>query len=201
MGSYYYLGAQLPYLIYGERVPISSAAFKDLALEHMNTADAALLDSCSLSPYDETGHVLSTSSKVINSWNEWEASLRLNLAKGRSGKLKQSGEAYAVVPELPTDAVAAAKAALALESPLEAELYLDRARWKAIESFQGLDTFSENAMYAYLLKLLLLERRAAFDVEEGFKEYKELYTAIQERAEGATWAEFASEMTEPGEPK
>ena len=65
------------------------------------------------------------------------------------------------------------------------------------EDFQGLDTFSENAMYAYLLKLLLLERRSAFNTEEGFKEYKELYNAILERA----GAEFSSEMTEPGEPK
>ena len=202
MGSYYYLGAQLPYLVYGERVPISSEAFKLLALEQMSSAEAALLDSCSLTPYkEENGLAPSTSSKLINRWKEWELALRLNLAKGRAQKLKLGGEAFSSVPEQPSDAVTAARAALAIESPLEAELFLDKARWQAIENFQGLDTFSENAMYAYLLKLLLLERRAAFDTDEGFKEYKGLYAAILERAGGAAGAEFASEMTEPGEPK
>jgi hypothetical protein len=61
---------------------------------------------------------------------------------------------------------------------LEAELFLDKARWDAIEGMQGMNIFSETAMYAYLLKLLLMERRAAFDTEEGFVEYKALYTAI-----------------------
>jgi hypothetical protein len=33
-------------------------------------------------------------------------------------------------------------------------------------------------MYAYLLKLLLMERRMAFKTEEGFNEYKGLYASI-----------------------
>ena len=81
-------------------------------------------------------------------------------------------------PEYPADAAAAAKNALAMESPLEAELFLDKARWDAIEHLQGISTFNENAIYAYLLKLLLMERRAAFNTEEGFTEYKALYAAI-----------------------
>ena len=35
-----------------------------------------------------------------------------------------------------------------------------------------------------MLKLLLIERRAAFKVEEGFAEYKALYTSIMENAPG-----------------
>jgi hypothetical protein len=33
-------------------------------------------------------------------------------------------------------------------------------------------------MYAYLLKLLLMERNMLFEVEEGYKEYKGLYDEI-----------------------
>jgi hypothetical protein len=82
-------------------------------------------------------------------------------------------------PAHPADAaVAAVKAAAAAESPLEAELLLDKARWDAIEVLQGINYFDRNTIYAYLLKLFLLERREAFQVEEGFTEYKSLYATI-----------------------
>jgi hypothetical protein len=85
-------------------------------------------------------------------------------------------------PEDPVDAAAAAKAAMALDNPLEAELFLDKARWDAIETLRGLQYFNRNTIYAYLLKLLLLERRSAFKTEEGFTEYKGLYASIMEAA-------------------
>ena len=187
---YYYLGAQLPYLVYGQKPPMSSASFKALASEQMSSKDAALLDFCTLdpdpalnpagsSPASGTAYAelaSRTPSAFINSWKEWERALRLNLARNRAIKLKREDAFEA--PGFPSDAVSAAKNAAALESPLEAEIFLDRARWDAIEDFQGLNTFSENAMYAYLLKLLLMERRKAFDIEEGYTEYERLYAAI-----------------------
>ena len=187
MGYYYYLGAQLPYLIYGHNPPMSSGAFKALAAEQMGSAHAALLDCCTLDPDPETPEdsgatyaeeALPTASKLINHWKEWERTLRLNLAKNRALKLKRDAGAPVEAPGVPADAVLAAKNAMSIESPLEAELFLGKARWDAIESFQGINVFCETAMYAYLLKLLLMERRAAFKSEEGFTEYKGLYAAI-----------------------
>ena len=192
MGAYYYLAAQLPYLVYGQDPPMSSSSFKALAWDQMSPSEAALLDSCTLDP-DPTPVVHQdgeqaepeiayaepasrTSSGFLNLWREWERTLRLNLVKSRALKLRR--EAPVEAPELPSDAVAAAKAALAMDSPLEAELSLDKARWDAIQNLQGMDIFSEGAIYAYLLKLLLMERRTAFNTEEGFTEYKALYTAI-----------------------
>jgi hypothetical protein len=67
------------------------------------------------------------------------------------------------------------------ESPLEAEALLDRARWSAIERFQGIPYFDRNTVFAYLLKLLILERSASFKVDTGFAEYKSLYASILER--------------------
>ena len=180
MGSYYFLGAQLPFLIYGQNPPMTSADFKALAWDLMESRDAVLLDYCTLDPDPEEDPSQRSDSRIpsefIKRWREWERSLRLNLARGRSVKLKRDGTVDA--PEFPSDAVLAAKNALTMDSPLEAELLIDKARWDAIESFQGIDSFNENAMYAYLLKLLLMERRAAFDIEEGNAEYKALYTAI-----------------------
>ena len=190
MAHYYYLGAQLPHLVFGQNPPMSSEAFKLLAREMMNSADAAMLNFCTLDPdpipedaiienEPENSSYLKpasrTSSSLINRWKEWERSLRLNLARDRAVKLKREpGNA----PDSPMEAVTAAKHAMTIESPLEAEIFLDKSRWDAIESFIGIDIFSESAIYAYLLKLLLMERRTGFLVGEGFEEYRNLYDNI-----------------------
>ena len=198
MGSYYYLGAQLPYLVYGQNPPMSSADFRALALEQMSSGEVALMDYCTLDPdpkvpedaenqeekqVEEGGSYSQASKKVasalINRWKEWERTLRLNLAKERAVKFnRESTEA----PDSPPEAVIAAKNAMLIESPLEAELFLDKARWDAIDNLQGLSVFSDAAMYAYLLKLLLMERRNGFNADDGFIEYKELYNAILDAA-------------------
>ena len=179
MSSYYYLAAQLPYLTYGQGVPMTSGAFMVLAKEHLNAGDAAVLDHCTLDPGMEGGEdAAKVPSAFVRNWQEWERSLRLNLARNRAKKLKREGGFALDVPDTPFDAAAAARTASGMESPLEAEIFLDKARWDAIESFQGIDMFCEDAIFAYMLKLLLMERRTAFSTEEGFTEYKALYAAI-----------------------
>jgi hypothetical protein len=103
------------------------------------------------------------------------------------------------VPDSPGIA-ALAKNAAALESPLEAELYIDKARWDAIENLQGIGYFDSNVVFAYLLKLLLLERRALFKAEEGFAEYKRIYASILDARRDAQSSESAID-TELGENK
>ena len=178
MGSYYYFAAQLPYLIYGQAVPMTSEAFREMARSAMGPGEAAALDLCTLEP------VLGTkvSAQFIKDWYNWEEVLRQNLARNRSQKLKRENTDPSDAPEYPADAAATAKTALTMESPLEAELFLDKARWNAIDIFQGINYFSENTIYAYLLKLQLMERRQAFNTEEGFAEYKTLYASILENA-------------------
>ena len=195
MGSYYYLAAQLPYLVYGQTPPMSSAAFRDLAKPLLHSGDSALLDLVDMDPSgkpalnreggsEDSGpsyadNAPSSGCDFIDRWREWERSLRLNLARQRAQKTKRETSAPVEPPLFPADAVtAAAKAAASAESPLEAELLLDKARWDAIEGLQGIDNFDRNIVYAYLLKLILLERHQAFKVEEGFAEYKSLYTSI-----------------------
>jgi hypothetical protein len=144
----------------------------------LSSEDAKLLDWCVLDLVDERN----TNVPFIDSWRSWERTLRLQLARFRKEKLKREG-ASIEPPEYPADAVAVAKAAVNIESPLEAEFFLDEARWRAIEAFQGIDYFNKNVIYAYLLKLRLLERKALFKAEEGFNEYKTLYAAIADRSE------------------
>ena len=91
------------------------------------------------------------------------------------------------LPGFPVDAAtSAAKAVAAADSPLEGEVLVDRARWSAIEMLQGNDYFDRNTIFAYMLKLLILERRALFQVELGFSEYKSLYASILEGVQSGT---------------
>ncbi|MDR1210975.1 MAG: DUF2764 domain-containing protein [Spirochaetaceae bacterium] len=178
MSSYYYLVAQLPYLVYGQGTPMSSGDFRSLAGEKLAAADAALLDFCVLDP--ARAPPLKPGSVFLGRWLEWEMTLRLNLAQYRAQKLRR--EFSLDVPQYPSDAAALAKAALSMDAPLEAELFLDKARWGAIESFEGIDYFNRNRIYAYLLKLLLLERHGLFRAEEGFAEYRTIYASIMNAA-------------------
>ena len=192
MGSYYYLVSQLPFLMFGQTPPMSSGAFRDLARPLLSTQDAALLDCVSLDPQPprpgNSGGGLSYAegapscgSDFIDQWREWERAMRLSLAKHRLIKAKREGVATVEPPVLPIDAIsAAAKAVAETDSPLEGETIIDKARWSAIDCLQGTDYFDVSSVYAYLLKLIILERRASFDTETGFSEYKSLYASILE---------------------
>jgi hypothetical protein len=182
--AYYFLMAQLPYLSFGQNAPMSSADFRDLAQRNLSPSDARFLPYCTLDPFALPGPDPvkaaneADSLAFIAEWRAWERSLRLNLARYRAAKLKR--DAPSEIPASPADAVSAAKAASAMDSPLEAEIFLDEARWSAIEALQGIAYFDVNTVYAYLLKLLLMERRSKFKTGEGFAQYKGLYAAIMD---------------------
>jgi len=185
VASYYYLMAQLPYLIYEQKPPMSSAAFRELAVSLMDEEDAKFFDCLSLDLHDSLDN--STGCPFADAWHEWERALRLNIAKHRANRIKRkdesSGQAVQQEPPfVPSDAaLTALKAITTGGSPLEAEIFIDRARWNAIDNIsmiEGINYFDRNSAYAYFLKLLLLERRQSFDVEKGFAEYKSLYAAI-----------------------
>jgi hypothetical protein len=197
VGSYYYLAAQLPDLVYGQGAPMTSAAFLELARRFLDKKDSDLLDRLSLDPGDPSGtpsrpayeeNAAPTGCDFIDKWREWERALRLNLARNRALRLKREGGSPVDPPAYPLDAAATAlkagmTAGVPEESPLDAEIALDKARWNAIGYLQGITYFSRNTIYAYFLKLLLLERRESFNTEAGFAEYKSLYASILERAQ------------------
>ena len=187
MGSYYYLLAQLPYPVFGQKPPMSSVEFKELAMPLMEGKDALLLAAISIDSHPVETNT-SSGCEFIDSWREWEMSLRLNLAKLRSVKIKREG--FSVEPPgFPLEMVTAAAKAMQ-ENPLEAEILIDKARWSAIDSIQGNDYFDRNSVFAYLLKLMILERQASFQAETGFSEYESLYASILEQSGTLTAGDF-----------
>jgi len=183
VGQYYYLVPQLPYLVFGQTPPMTPEAFRELATPLLDGCDAALLDALGsgLKPPSGAAAEVSSGSDFIDGWREWERILRLNLVKYRGAKLKREAPATEP-PVLPSDAVSAASKA-AQESPLEGELTIDRARWHAIDTLlEGSGPFDRNVVFAYLLKLIILNRQALFQTERGFSEYKSLYASILEKS-------------------
>jgi len=183
VGQYYYLVPQLPYLVFGQTPPMSPEAFRDLALTLLDAEDAALLGKLGLGLKPPTGDMaeVSSGSDFIDKWREWERILRLNLAKHRAGKLKREAPP-AEPPVLPSDAVSAAAKAVQ-ESPLAGEVIIDKARWNAIDTLlENSGLFDRDVIFAYMLKLIILNRQALFQTERGFSEYKSLYASILEQS-------------------
>lgn len=176
MHSYYYFVATLPWVSYGDAPPKSSEEFREECAAHLAPGDAALLQYCTYNAAAATGNARATGSAFLDALLARERTLLLNLAHLRAARLKRQlpGEP----PRGTSDAEAAAKAAFEMGDPLEAEVFLDRGRWDAIDALVGLDSFSVNNVYAYLMKLQLLERRQRFDAEKGFAGYKGLYDTI-----------------------
>lgn len=201
MGAYYYLVSQLPSLSYGVSAAIETKDFIELCRSFLSPQDFKLLDYCRLDPEGNTPFSLGQAyqirpepvgSHLLDNWRIWERALRLHLARSRLQHVKQENPVVADAPADPIDAALVAKNAVSIESPLEAELYLDRARWSAIEALQGFDYFGRDTVYAYYLKLQLLERKQKFKVDEGFEAYKGLYHSIMDAAQSRIYA---------GEPK
>jgi len=184
--SYYYFIAQLPSLVYEQKPPMSSNHFKDLAADLLEDGDLKVIEHLS---FDQIFSENKSNCAFVNNWKDWERALKLNLAKDRALKLKREIP-VTDIPFFPQEAAITASKAVDEKSPLDGEVLLDKARWNAIDSIVGGDYFSVNNVYAYYLKLLLLERRQSFNAEKGFAEYKTLYASILESAQHS-----------PGEPK
>jgi hypothetical protein len=178
--------AQLPFLIYEQKPPMSSDAFKNLAESLLTEDDAVLFRKFSLDPYmdaNEGGFNAEsaplTGFAFFDSWRDWERTLRLNLAKHRAVHVKRESITAFEPPLMPADASSVAARVVGSDStPLEGEILIDKARWNAIDIFAGIDNFALENIFAYYLKLLLLERRQVFNADRGLSEYKSLYAEI-----------------------
>ncbi|MDR0497037.1 MAG: DUF2764 domain-containing protein [Treponema sp.] len=174
--NYYYFVATLPWLEYGDKPPVSSEEFRETCKSLLHPDDAELLQYCYYTPKLVVETVQPTGSDFIDLLMLRERVLELNLAYLRAGKLKRPspGDPPHDVPR----AEAVAKAAFEMTDPLEATIFIDRGRWGALDAMVGLDLFGVNNIFAYLMKLQLLERRQLFDTEKGSVNYRGLYETI-----------------------
>lgn len=172
----YYLMSQLPSLDgLGENmpVPITEERFLELCHRFLGKKAQFELDKLSLMPSREYEK---SESDLIRAWNEGERNLRLYLGKVRADKMNKQFELEN--KSLPVGLIQAVRAAVEMDSPMEAEKFLNRYRLEFLESLRPMDTFSEDSVFYYCLKLKLILRIRQFDAASGEAAYKNIYNSI-----------------------
>ncbi len=172
----YYLISQLPSLDSiddGAPLPINEERFFDLCSRFLNTKTKNELQKITLNPPKDFEKCRNA---LINAWNEGERNLRFALVRARSEKMKIPCdiENSTLFPQY----LQAAKTAVEMESPMEAEIFLNNFRLSFLESLRPVDIFSEDYVYYYAIKLKLLLRIRNFDTESGKEAYKNIYNSV-----------------------
>ena len=172
----YYLISQLPSLDgLSENVPmpITEERFFELCERFLSKKLQEQLKKLTLMPsrdYEKS------ESSLVEKWNEGERKLRLVLAKARADKMKKQFEISE--NSIPVELQQAVREAVEIENPMEAEKFLNKYRLEFLESLRPMDSFSEDFVFYYGLKLKLISRIKQFDLESGETAYKNIYSSI-----------------------
>ena len=172
----YYLISQLPSLDginENTPLPITSERFEELCQRFLGKKAQSVLSKLTLAP---PRNPETLSSALVEKWNEGERSLRIALAKLRAEKMNKHFDAdiQALSPVL----LQAVRTAIEIESPMEAEKFLNKYRLDFLETLRPMDSFSEEFVFYYGLKLKLIERIRKFDQESGESAYRNIYGSI-----------------------
>ena len=173
----YYLISQLPSLdgiSESTPLPITEERFADLCERFLGKTVQNELKNLTLIPSRD--HEKSTFS-LIDAWNEGEQNLRLALAKVRADKLKKP---FGTDVSVSGGLLQVARTAVDFESPMEAELFLNRYRLDFLESLRPTNPFAESYVFYYMLKLKLLSRIRQFSEESGRSAYRNIYHSIMD---------------------
>jgi len=172
----YYLISQLPSLDgIGENtpIPITEERFMELCNRFLKAKEREKMQKLTISPSREPEN---TGAAFIDAWNESERTLRFALGKVRAEKWKLSFETEN--RNIPVKYIRAAGTAIEMENPMEAEGFLNRFRLDLLEELRPMDSFSDEYLYYYGLRLKLLLRMRQFDTETGEAVYKNIYRSI-----------------------
>ena len=172
----YYLISQLPSLdglSDNAPLPITEERFMDLCKRLLNKKAQSQLETLTPVPSripEKSGNAM------IDQWNEGERNLRLALARLRAEKMNKQfhAENQAFSPML----LQAVRTAVDIESPMEAEKFLNHYRLDFLETLRPISPFAEDYIFYYGLKLKLIQRIKLFDAASGEAAYKKIYNSI-----------------------
>ena len=172
----YYLISQLPSLDgLSENVPmpITEERFTELCERFLSKKSQEELHKLTLMPsrdYEKSN------SSLVEAWNDGERKLRLVLGKARADKMKKQFEMNE--NSIPVELQQAVREAVEIENPMEAEKFLNKYRLEFLETLRPMDSFSEDFVFYYGLKLKIISRIKQFDKESGETAYKNIYGSI-----------------------
>ncbi len=172
MKNHYYTLAALETIRLGEKIPISEEYFLQFAKDTIDAKSYQVLLKSRWGLTEPTG--FSFTDRILS----WEKELRLELAKARILKLP-----FDAPPNLQTSdgnysLLEHVRAVMSLDSPLDAERYLDQLRWNFLEEIGARHYFDLEALVVYYLKLQLALRQEKLNEELGRDSFKKEYAAL-----------------------
>ena len=175
MAEYYFM-SQLPSLdgiSENTPLPITEERFLELCQRFLGENAQREISKLTITPpkvYEKSA------SALLEAWYQSERDLRFAMAKVRADKMKKTfdgeNKQYAV------DLVKTARTAVEMESPLEAEKFLNQYRLNVLEMLRPMNGFCEDAVFYYGLKLKLVSRMRQFNADKGETAYKNIYNSI-----------------------
>ena len=151
--KYYYLISSLPYLDFDKPLTIDREWFLDEAKKWLTDKDLKILKSLDMDNFS----VLSSDTDIIKEQKAFEEALRKDLKEARIIRRDNLDEKP---PKQIRDVFQKA-------NPLEMEKALLKKRWDFIEEIDLDYHFDLNALILYCMKLMILERLASFNKEDG----------------------------------
>ena len=174
MKNYFYTLAALKTLRLGEKTPVSEEYFLQFAEDTIDAHSYQVLLKSRWGLTEPTG--FSFADRILS----WEKELRLELARARILKLPFDISSDHKSPVANYSLIEQVRVAMALESPLDAERYLDQLRWSYLEEIGARHYFDLEALVVYYLKLQLVLRQEKFQEELGRDAFKKEYAALAE---------------------
>ena len=156
-------------------IPVTEERFLELCQRFLDKKAQHEISKLTITPPREYEK---SSSDLIEAWNKGERELRFALAKARAEKMKKSFDTEN--KNFPVELMKVARTAVDMESPLDAEKYLNRYRLDFLETLRPLDTFSKESVFYYGLKLKLISRMRQFNADIGEAAYKNIYNSIMD---------------------
>lgn len=167
MASYYYLISSLPMLKTDGTIPMSFEEFLEQCKSNVSAATYQSL--CDLESPTNGHPMLKEWSRFMNALVE-EATFQRKLKLGKPASPPDNRE---------SEIANTVAAALAAKNPLISEQILLDLEFRKVDSMLGLHSFDEYFLFAYAIKLKLLERQTVFKQEDGSKEFRALFNGVK----------------------
>lgn len=174
MSQYYYLIASLPFLEFGIKPLISYDHFLAYCRGQLGISDIEVLERTTIEP----PHDAKDASSTLREWKIFDTILRNEIAKQRASKMLKDPAGYVKDVDYQDPFLAASiHWVVNQESPIEAELLLDKIRWEKIEELSKGHYFDIDFLITYALKLQILERWQRINSEDGMRHMQDLVAA------------------------
>ena len=164
----HYFVSSLPVLKRGERPLISHQQLLESCRDFLNEEDADAIAALSL---DISGEPPKSSLSTARQWWNYEAFIRNAAAVIRAGRLHRTAPLPASTDFISQYDQRQLENAFSLPSPAEREQILDTMRWNILDSLETGHFHDLEFIAIYALKLLLLERIASRNLEQGLNAF------------------------------